>query len=184
MDRVELARLLGAHGLAVEQKDGWLRLHAQSGRQRGMALSALLVGLAFIGSGWLLPAHYLPEAQFAVAAIRAAFVCFGVSLVVVAAYLPFSAVEVRISRRKMVRVRTWLGRVIRRREIDLEDLEDLEIGRTAPAAGSPISICYELVGRGSFGRLKLLESIPDRSLVEAVRTQVMVAAGLRPSPTH
>jgi len=74
--------------------------------------------------------------------------------------------------------------VVQSREVSLDELEEVAIDRTSAASGSPIAICYELVGRGRFGQFKLIESIPDRSLVEAVRAQVMIAAGLRPSPTH
>jgi hypothetical protein len=42
----------------------------------------------------------------------------------------------------------------------------------------------QLTGKGPFGRFKLIESIPDRVLVAAIRRQVMLAAGLRLSATH
>ncbi len=184
MDPVQLACLLERYGLAVEQRDGWLRLYLRRGRQRGMAFVALLLGAAFLLASLAVPGSLLPDAELATTAIRITSACFGACLVLLALYLPFNALEIRISRRKMLRLRTWLGLVIRSREISLDELEELEIDRTAAAAGSPITISYELVGRGRFGRFKLVESIPDRSLVEAVRTQVMIAAGLKPSATH
>lgn len=184
MDPVQLARLLEDHGLAVEQKDGWLRLYVRGGRQRGIACAAFLVGMAFVIASFAASDQYLPAAAFGATVIRSASAFFGSCLVLLALYLPFTALEVRISRYEMKRLRTWLGLVIHSREVSLSDLEELEIGRTSAASGSPISICYELVGRGRFGRFKVVDSIPDRSLVEAVRTQVLIAAGLRPSPTH
>lgn len=184
MDPIQLACLLEQHGLAVEQKDGWLRLYLRRGRQRGMACVALLVGVVFIMLSLWVPGRFLPDPQFAPTVLRATVACFGGCLVLLALYLPFNALEVRISRRKMKRLRTWFGIAISSREVSLDDLEALDIDRRAAASGSPISICYELVGRGRFGRFKLIDSIPDRSLVEAVRAQVMIAAGRRPSPTH
>ncbi|MGE0626037.1 MAG: hypothetical protein AB7I04_07265 [Pseudomonadales bacterium] len=184
MDPVQLACLQNEYGLVVEQKDGWLRLYLRGGRQRGLAAASLLVGVTLILASLSVPAHYLPEPQLATTAIRATCAGFGVCLTLLALYLPFNALEVRIGRRKIIRLRTWLGLGFVRREVNLDDLEELEIDRAAATTGSPIAICYGLVGRGRFGRFKLIESIPDRSLVEAVRAQVMIAAGLRPSPTH
>ena len=65
------------------------------------------------------------------------------------------------------------------------DLEELEIDKgSSQSSGNKTTIFYELVGKGKFGRFKLVESIPDRVLVEAIRRQVMLAAGLKLSPTH
>jgi hypothetical protein len=184
MDQVQLACLRNEHGLDLEQKDGWLRLYVRGGRQRGMALLSLLTGLAFIVGSLAVPALLLPDPQLATTAIRLTSACFGGCLVLLALYLPFNALEVRVGRRKIQRLRTWLGLVIVRREVSLDEIEELEVDRAAGTTGSPTAISYELVGRGRFGRFKLVESIPDRFLVEAIRAQVMIAAGRRPSPTH
>ncbi|MCZ6459809.1 MAG: hypothetical protein O6766_10645 [Gammaproteobacteria bacterium] len=40
------------------------------------------------------------------------------------------------------------------------------------------TIYYRLIGKGPFGEFRIAETIADRSLVEALRRQVMAAAGL------
>jgi hypothetical protein len=174
------AQLLEEHGLEVDQRDGWLRLYLRRGRQRGMAFMTFLIGLVFTGV-----MLFMPDEGFTTSVIRFAFGCFGVCLLLLSAYLPFNSLDVRISRRKLKRVRSWLGMVISSQEISPVELEELEIDKgSSTTSGTRTTIYYELVGRGDFGRFKLIESIPDRSLVEAIRRQVMLTAGLRLSPTH
>jgi hypothetical protein len=180
MDPAQRARLLDEHGLEVDQRDGWLRLYLRRGRQRGMALATFLVGAAFTSAVIL-----VPDEGFTTAVMRFAFGGFGVCLLLLSVYLPFNTLDVRISRRKLKRVRCWLGMVVSSQEITPTDVEELEIDKGASSTtGNRTTIYYELVGKGKFGRFKLIESIPDRMLVEAIRRQVMLAAGLKLSPTH
>jgi len=180
IDPEQKARLLDEHGLEVDQQNGWLRLYLHRGRQRGMAVMTGLIGAAFVGV-----MVFLPDEGFSTSAIRVAFGCFGVCLLGLSVYLPLNSLDVRISRKKLKRVRSWLGMVVSSQEITPLELEELEIDRgSTTTAGTNTTIYYELVGKGKFGRFKLIESIPDRVLVEAIRRQVMMAAGLRLSPTH
>jgi hypothetical protein len=176
-DPAQRARLLAEHGLEVDQQDGWLRLYLRRGRQRGMAFMTAVVGAAFVAV-----MVFLPDEGFSTSVMRWAFGAFGLCLLALALYLPFNTLDVRISRQKLKRVRTWLGLVVRSQEIAPDELEELEIDKgSSTTSGARTTIHYELVGRGKFGRFKLIESIPDRILVEAIRRQVMLAAGLRPS---
>lgn len=91
----------------------------------------------------------------------------------------------RISKRRLKRVRTWFGVVVGSQEIAPQQLEELEIDKgSSTSSGNKTTIYYQLTGKGSFGRFKLIESIPDRVLVEAIRRQVMLAAGLKLSINH
>ncbi len=122
---------------------------------------------------------------FTTSVMRWAFGGFGIGLLLLALYLPFNSLDVRINRRKLKRVRSWFGLVIRTQEISAQDLDELEIDKGASSSsGNKTTIYYELIGKGCFGRFKLIESIPDRVLVEAIRRQVMLAAGLRLSLTQ
>jgi len=184
IDEIQRTRLLEEHGLEVEQRNGWLRLYLHAGRQRGMALITFLMGAGFAAVPFL-----VPDAGFTSNVIRFTFGVFGFCLLLASLYLPFNALDVRISRKKIRRIRRWFGVVVSIREIRPGELEELEIGRGSGASsgtfsGTETQIFYQLVGRGSFGRLKLLESIPDRTLVEAVRDQVMLTAGLKPWATY
>ena len=43
------------HGLSIEQRGEWLRLVLHAGRQKGMAVGMLAVGLVFAAVGWFVP---------------------------------------------------------------------------------------------------------------------------------
>lgn len=174
------ARLLDEHSLEIDEDGGWLHLYLRPGRQRGMALLCLLLGAGFTGI-----ALWLPGQELVSTAVRIASGCFGACLLLLAFYLPFNAVDVRIDRRRLVRVRSWFGLAVRRLEIAPAELTGIEIdqGHTA-SVGRTGSLSYQLVGRGRFGRVKLVESIPDRALVETIRQHALLAAGLKPSSTH
>jgi len=175
IDPQHRARLLEEHRLEVDEQNGWLRLYLHRGRQRGMALLALLVGAVF--TSFMV---FVPEQGFSSLVIRIAFGCFGICLLSLSAYLPFNTLDVRINRQQLKRVRSWLGMAVRSQEIAPSDLRALEIDKGASTtAGTRTTIYYELTGKGDFGCFKFVESIPDRMLVEAIRRQVMLAAGLR-----
>lgn len=168
------ADLRAKHGLTVEQRDDWLRLYLHLGRQKSMALLALFVGGAFAGV-----MMFLPDQGFSSTLMRVVFGLFGIGLLALAAYLPFNTLDVRVNKREVRRIRTWLGLVVKRQRISPRDIRELEIDEGASSqVGNKTTIYYQLIGKGRFGKFRLLESIPDRPLVEAVRQQVMVAAGL------
>ncbi|MEM8769475.1 MAG: hypothetical protein AAGE43_18715, partial [Pseudomonadota bacterium] len=80
------------HGLEVEERNGWLRLHLKTGRQRGMALMAFVIGAFFLGVPFIVPVD-----SFTTGVIRVAFATFGIGLVALGLYLPFNALDVRIT---------------------------------------------------------------------------------------
>lgn len=180
IDEVQRARLLKEHRLEVQQRNGWLRLYLHAGRQRGMALFTFLTGAVFTAVAFL-----VPDEGFTTSVIRLTFGVFGFCLLLLSLYLPFNSLDVLISRKKIRRIRNWFGVAVRVQEIRPGELEELEIDRDSrTSTGARTRIFYRLVGRGRFGRFKLMENIPDRTLVEAVRAQVMMAAGLKPWATH
>ena len=169
-------RAAAEFGLELGLNDGNLSLTQRRSRQRGVALAALIfaVGLLLIGV-------LLPGSGLAVDVIRGCAFSFGICLLLLAAYLPFAAVDVAVSRRRIERVRRWWRVVLKRRSVAAEEMADLSIdqGRSGSVGRS-----FDLVGRGDFGKLKLIDDIPDREILDAFRRQIIVAAGLRPSGTH
>lgn len=179
IDADQQARLFRDHRLEVAHHDGWLQISLHAGRQSGVALMALVVAMACLGASFLMPA---PDGIWYV--IRVVSGCFGASLLVVCLYLPFNALDVQISRQKLKRVRRWFGVRVRAEEIRAADLDTLRIEKGPNAAPGSTSGPFELIGSGSFGRIKLVENFPDRDLLEAIQRLVMQTVGLRPSGTH
>jgi hypothetical protein len=163
-------------GVELGLIDGHLSLTQRRNRQWGVSIAALVVALGL----FLLPG-YLPQSGFAADVVRITAFTFGASLTLLAAYLPFASVEVQISRRRVERVRRCWGITLKRRNVPAEDFDDLCID---PGRSGTIGRSYDLVGRGEFGKLKLIDDIPDREFLDAIRRQIMLAAGLRPSGTH
>ena len=120
------ARLLDEHGLEVDHKNGWLRLHLHRGRQRGMAFMTFFIGTIFVAFMVL-----IPDEGFTASVMRWAFGSFRIGLLLLAFYLPFNSLDVRINKRKLRRVRSWFGLVIRTQEISAQDLDALEIDKGA-----------------------------------------------------
>ncbi len=166
--------LRAQHGLSVERRGDWLRLYLHRGRQRGMAMVVGLVGIVFAGV-----MVFLPDEGLTTTILRVVFGFFGFVLIALAAYLPFNSLDVRISKREISWIRTWFGLVVDRRKISPRDIQTLEIAKGSSSTdASGTTIYYRLTGKGAFGTFRLLESISDRALVEALREQVMAAAGL------
>ena len=118
--------------------------------------------------------------EIAARAVKAASTLFGVCLVLLALYQAMARISVRIGRREIERVRSWGGLALHRRILNTADVDDLLIYTSAP---SP-RVSYDLVCRGSFGSLALLGGVRDRDLLERLRRQIMLTAGIRPSGTH
>ena len=169
-------RAAAEFGLELGLADGNLNLTQRRSRQRGVAVVALIfaVGLLLVGA-------LLPGSGFPADAVRASALAFGFCLLLLAAYLPFTVVDVEVSRRRIARVRRWWGIVLKRRIVAAEEMHDLSIDR---GRSGSIGRSFDLVGRGEFGKLKLIDDIPDPEMLAALRRQIILAAGLRPSGTH
>lgn len=163
-------------GLVLGLENGNLCLSQRKRMQWGVALTAMLLGVGM----FLLPG-YLPQLDFAAWVVRLTAYAFGACLLLLGIYLPFAAVDVEINRRRIERVRRCWGVALRRRSVSAAELADLSID---PGRHGTIGRSYDLVGRGEFGKLKLIDDIPDREFLDIIRRQIMLAAGLRPSGTH
>jgi hypothetical protein len=166
--------------LDVDVRDGELWLSRRASPSRAVTIAALLIGMLLLTLPVII-AGSLPGGQVASSAVKVVSTVFGGALVLIALYLPFSRVTVRISRKKIERIRYWSGISLDRRTVRTVEVEELQID---PGRHGTSRISYDLVGLGSFGRLKLISGIPDRALLETLRRQIMLAAGIRPSGTH
>ena len=176
MDESVRRRAVEEFGLELDVADGNLCLSQHNRTQWGVALAALLIGVAF----FFLPG-YMPDFGFAAEAVRLTAFTFGACLLLLAAYLPLAAVDVIVTRRRIERVRRWSRFALKRRIVLAEDVADLSID---PGRSGTIGRSYDLVGRGEFGKLTLVDDIPDREFLDAIRRQIMLAARLRPAGTH
>lgn len=167
-------------GLELNITQGTLCLSQRLAHRRGMQWGVASAAL-FIGAGLIFLPGYLPDLGIAGAAVRLTSFIFGFSLILLAVYLPFAAVDVAVSRRRIERVRKCWGIALKRRVIPAADVADLSID---PGRTGTIGQSYDLVGRGRFGKLKLVDDIPDREFLDRIRHQIMRSAGLRPSGTH
>jgi len=179
MDEGVCLRAAEEFGLELGISNGSLRL-SQRKKQWGVALVALSVALSVTGGVLILP-DFLPDPGFASEAVRLTSLAFAACLFLLAACLPFVAVDVQVSRRKIERVLRCWGVRLGRQTVRAEAVADLSID---PGRSGTIGRSYDLVGRGDFGKLKLVDGIPDREFLDAIRRQIMLAAGLRPSGTH
>lgn len=170
IDAVQARRLADECHLDFVQMGGRLQLSLRPGRQKALATVTLLLGLILLATQSL-----IPELGVSGSAVRFASTGFGILLLLLSLYLPFNSMDLEISRRKIRRVRRWFGLAIGVRELRSEDVHELSIHR---------GMDYALIGLGAFGSIRLIEHIPDESLMEALRRQIMLAAGLRPSGTH
>ena len=108
------------------------------------------------------------------------FRLLGLAVLGAGLYFPFNTLDVRVSPAEIKRVRSLFGFVIRRQTIRPQQLRKLEIAKGATTnMGDKTTVYYRLVGKGNFGKFRLVEGLPDRSLVEAIRDQVMIYAGLK-----
>ncbi len=180
MDEGVRRRASEEFGLQLDLANGTLCLSRQLSHGRstqwGVALTALL-----IGAGLFLLPGFLPDLGVATEAVRLTAYCFGFCLILLAAYLPFASVDVAVSRRSIERVLRCWGFVLKRRVVAADEFADLSID---PGRSGTIGRSYDLVGRGQFGKLKLVDDIPDREFLDKIRLQIMRSAGLRPSGTH
>lgn len=179
IDAVQQRRLADECHLEFVQKSGRLQLSLRPGRQKALAAVTLLLGIILLATHQL-----IPELGGSGRAVRLASAGFGMSLLLLSLYLPFNSMDLEISRRKIRRVRRWFGLAIGVREFRSEDVQELSIDRGTIGPIGSNGRDYALIGLGAFGSIRLIEHIPDESLMEALRRQIMLAAGLRPSGTH
>jgi hypothetical protein len=174
MDPRKAAALGQEMGLSIEESDGWLRLVLHPGRQKILAALFGGIGIAFVGVAWG-AADTDAMTRWIVGLIGA--VAGGVGL-----YMPFNSLDVRVSRTRIERVRSWFGFVIARQRIRPTQLRKVEIAQGSTLTiNTKTTVYYRLIGKGSFGKFRLVESIPDRGLVEAIRDRILLHAGLRVS---
>lgn len=189
MDAVQQRRLMEEFHLQVAQNSGCLQLSLRPGRQKGLAVVTLLIGVVLLALAGLTPdliRGVLPDSLPGIApstdAVRLAVVGFGISLLLLSLYLPFNGVDVQINRRKIRRIRRWFGLTVAAREVRSKDVRELTIDSLS--TGSAGGADFALVGVGRFGDIRLIDHISDPALMEALRRQVTLAAGLRPSGTY
>ena len=158
-------------GLSIEQRGDWLRLMFLAGRQKLLAAIVGCVGLSFLAVG-----VFSPEAGYLTGWI---FTILGIVGLGIGLYLPFNTLDVHISPTEFKRVRAWFGFVIRRQSVRPQQLRKLEIAKGASTTvNDRTTVYYHLVAKGSFGKFRLVDGLADRGLVEAIRDQVMIHAGL------
>ena len=180
MDEGVRRRASEEFGLELDIADGTLCLCQRHSHRRGTQWGVASVAL-LIGAGMFFLPAYLPDLGIAAEAARLTAFIFGFSLILLAVYLPFAAVDVAVSRRSIERVRRCWGFALKRRVVAAADVADFSID---PGRSGTIGRSYDLIGRGPFGKLKLVDDIPDREFLDTIRRQIMRSAGLRPSGTH
>ena len=168
-----------AHGVEVDVRNGGLWYSQRAPRQVGVAITAMAFGLLFLIAPLAFP-ESVPGADVAARAVKVVSMLFGICLLLVAAYQSSAGVGVRIDRKEIERIRSWGGITLQRRSLRTAEVDDLQIYTGAPA----LRVAYDLVCRGAFGSLELLAGVRDRALLERLRRQIMLTAGIRPSGTH
>jgi hypothetical protein len=167
-------RLVDRSGLRVSLSGEVLTLHQHPQQQRVMAFPVVAIAGVFALAALLLP-DQIPSVWL----FRLVFATFTAALLLVALYLPFSSLEVRVSRQAVTRLRLWFGVEINRQQVRPQQVRGLEIaaiaGNSLPAG---LAHSYRLVASGDFGCMRLLDGISDRLLMEALRAQIISAAGL------
>ena len=173
-DSQHAEKLRTQHGLTVERRGQWLRLYLHRGRQKGLAAGLGVAGAIFATAGFL-----IPDEGFVTELMRWLFGVAGWGMLLASVYIPFNSLDVRINRNEIRRIRGWFGMVVKQEKIAPDELTELAIAQgSTVTAGSKTTIYYRLIGKGPFGEFRIAETIADRSLVEALRRQVMAAAGL------
>ena len=174
-DAAAVETLRDNHGLAIERRGDWLRLHFPYGRAKLVALIVGPVGLTFglVGLGvfgdnsdWVL---------------RIVFAGFALAALGVALYLPFNELDVRVSRQQIRCTRRWLGITLSHREFSPAQMTGIELEKgSTTTAGNKTTVRYGLVARlSSKRRVKIAEGIDGQSAARALRNLFMEQAGLR-----
>jgi hypothetical protein len=174
-DAAAVETLRDNHGLALERRGEWLRLHFPYGRAKLVALIVgpvgLIFGLVSLGafgdnSDWLL---------------RIVFAGFALAALGVALYLPFNELDVRVSRQQIRCTRRWLGIILRRHKFSPARMTGIELQKgSTTTVGNRTTVRYGLVALlSSKQRVKIAEGIAGQSAARALRDLFMDQAGLR-----
>ena len=168
------AELRRRSGLTVEVRDQWIRLFFHYGRQKALAAGLFLVGAPFVAVGF-----FLPGDGFADILMRIVFPVVGGIMVAASCYIPFNTLDVRISKQKMERIRTWCGLTVARTSIVPAALSSLDIAQgSSTRSGSRSTIYYRLTGKSASGDFRIAEGIANRQFLEVLRDRVLTFAGL------
>ncbi len=172
-DSNQAARLRERLGLSLQVQADWIRLLFHRGRQKTMSFAMLAIGGPFMAVYWL------PDDGFTATLFRYLFSGIGLLLVVGGLYIPLNTLDVRINRQRIVRVRSWLGIVLKKQEINPAELRSIEIVKGASSSDqNGTTQFYRLVGKGDFGKIRLAESIDDKALIESLRSKIQQFAGI------
>ena len=167
--------LFKKYRLTLEHRDGWLRLLFSVGRQKIMAFMLFLFGAACVGVS-----VFIPENDFGMIIFRLVFGLVGLPLILGSFYLPFNSLDLRISRTQIIRERFWFGMRIKRQEVIPSQLTQIEVSKGASStSGNKTTQYYRLIGKGSFGKIRLAEGVTDKALITAIRNEIMGYAGLK-----
>ena len=178
-DAVAIETLRDNHGLAIERRGDWLRLHFPYGRAKLVALIVgpvgLIFGLVSLGvfgdnSDWVL---------------RLVFAGFALAALGVALYLPFNELDVRVSRQQIRCTRRWFGMTLSHREFTPAQMTSIELEKgSTTTVGNKTTVRYGLVALLSAKRrVKIAEGIAGQSAARALRDLFMDQAGLRRAGT-
>lgn len=172
-DEKAAERLRRTKGLSLEVRSDWIRLYFHRGRHKAMAASLLFVGVLSAATFWM------EDSGLTATLIRYVFGASGAVMIASAAYIPLNTLDVRVNRKQIVRVRSWLGLVLKRQTIAPRALREIVIERGASSSNGEITY-YRLIGRGTFGKFCFAEGIDDRAVLEALREKIACFAGLAP----
>ena len=107
-------------------------------------------------------------------ALRVIVVLIGGLMMVGGLYRPFNRLETEISEHQVFRVRTWFGIPIKRQMILTADVDRLEIwldGAMNKDGRSIVDYRLMMVGKDDF--FPVLDEIPNKPLVEAIRSEIL-----------
>ena len=167
------AKLRSNIGLSLDVRSDWIRLYFHPGRQKGMAIALLLVGLPFMAVYWL------PDEDGLTTIFRYLFGFAGLALTLGGLYVPFNSLDVRVNRNEITRIRSWLGISIKRQRIKPSQISEIHIEEGASSSNKNRKIqYYRLVGRGDFGEFRFAETIEDLTLLKALQEKIRGFAGI------
>jgi hypothetical protein len=178
-DAAAIATLRDNHGLALERRGDWLRLHFPYGRAKLVSSIVGVVGLVFtlVGAGIF---GDVIDGMGSVVFVGAGLAALGMGL-----YLPFNELDVRVSRSQVRCTRRWLGLTLSHREFAPAQMTGIKLKKgSTTTVGTKTTVRYGLVALLSAKqRVKIAEGIAGQSAARALRDLFMDQAGLRRSET-
>ena len=176
-DAAAIATLRDNHGLAIERRGDWLRLHFPYGRAKLVSLIVGTVGLAFT----LVGAGVFGDVIDWIGSI--VFLGAGLAALGVGLYLPFNEMDVRVSRSQVRCARRWLSLTLSHHEFAPAQMTGIKLKKgSTTTVGTKTTVRYGLVALlSSKQRVKIAEGIAGQSAARALRDLFMDQAGLRRS---